>query len=436
MPRRELDAEHRQHPIERAVLERQRLGIALDPVDGHLALLGAAAGGVEQLGREVEADDLRAGGRGRDRDVAGAGGNVQHVKARAQVHVDQQVARRRLVDQFCHGRVVPGGPGCAVHALEVCNSGHLVGSPVVAGGDAASLRAPAWRNPARTLSDVLLAGRPRFTVRPMGARIRLCGRLEVELGGERVEGRLPGRQGPLVLALLVVNRERPVSRDELIDALWPASPPSDPDEALSALLSKVRQAVGREILTGRRDLTLTLPEDAEVDLELALAASERAQAAIADGDVATAWEAAETALEVSGRGFLVGLDAPWVEDRRRELEELRLRALEAAAESGVALGGARLARAEPAARELVRLAPLREAGHRLLMETLAARGEPGEALAAYEQLRVILRDELGTTPGAAVRTLHERLLAGEERRRPRGADRRRAAGAAPGAPGP
>ncbi len=103
-----------------------------------------------------------------------------------------------------------------------------------------------------------------------------------------------------------------------------------------------------------------------------------------------------------------------MEDRRRELEELRLRALEAAAESGVALGGARLARAEPAARELVRLAPLREAGHRLLMETLAARGEPGEALAAYEQLRVILRDELGTTPGAAVRTLHERLLAGDE----------------------
>src|SRR5687768_11934776 len=79
---------------------------------------------------------------------------------------------------------------------------------------------------------------------PMGAHIRLCGRLEVELGGERIERRLPGRQGPLVLALLVVNRERPVARDELIDALWPASPPSDPDEALSAVPSKVRQALG------------------------------------------------------------------------------------------------------------------------------------------------------------------------------------------------
>ena len=43
----------------------------------------------------------------------------------------------------------------------------------------------------------------------------------------------------------------------------------------------------------------------------------------------------------------------------------------------------------------MREAPLREAGHRLLMEALAARGEIAEALAAYERLRVLLRDELG-----------------------------------------
>ena len=47
------------------------------------------------------------------------------------------------------------------------------------------------------------------------------------------------------------------------------------------------------------------------------------------------------------------------------------------------------------------------------MEALAARGEVAEALAAYERLRVLLRDELGTAPGEAVRALHERLLTGE-----------------------
>ena len=60
----------------------------------------------------------------------------------------------------------------------------------------------------------------------------------------------------------------------------------------------------------------------------------------------------------------------------------------------------------------MREAPLREAGHRLLMEALAARGEVAEALAAYEALRVLLRDELGMAPGEAARALHERLLAG------------------------
>jgi DNA-binding SARP family transcriptional activator/tetratricopeptide (TPR) repeat protein len=248
---------------------------------------------------------------------------------------------------------------------------------------------------------------------PMGARISLCGRLEVELAGERVEGRLPGRQGPLVLALLVVNRARPVSRDELIDALWPGEPPADPNEALSAVLSKVRQAVGRDTLTGRRELTLMLPADVEIDFERAVSASERARSAVADGDFAVASEAARTVLEIAERGFLVGLDAPWIEDRRGELEELRLGALEAVAEAGVARGGAPVADAERAARELARAAPLREAGHRLLIEALAGRGEVAQALAAYERLRVLLREELGIAPGEAVRALHERILAGE-----------------------
>ena len=247
----------------------------------------------------------------------------------------------------------------------------------------------------------------------MSARIRLCGRLEVELGGVRIEQRLPGRQGPLVLALLALNRERPVPRDELIGALWPERPPADPDEALSALLSKVRHAVGRDVLAGRRELTLALPEGAEIDVEQARAVAERARAAIAGGDSAAALEAASTAVEIIGRGFLPGHDAPWVQERRVELEDLRLRALESLAQAGLALGGAHADAAERAAAELVREAPLREAGHRLLMEALAARGEVAEALAAYERLRVVLRDEIGTAPGEAARALHERLLNGD-----------------------
>src|SRR5215204_1352064 len=64
-------------------------------------------------------------------------------------------------------------------------------------------------------------------------RIPRRGRLEVEIGGDRIERRLPGRQGPQVLAFLALNRSRPVARDELIAALWPHEPPADPEESLS-----------------------------------------------------------------------------------------------------------------------------------------------------------------------------------------------------------
>jgi hypothetical protein len=52
------------------------------------------------------------------------------------------------------------------------------------------------------------------------AAIRLCGRMAVELGGREVA--LRGRQARLVVAYLAWHRDRPVSRDELIELLWPA----------------------------------------------------------------------------------------------------------------------------------------------------------------------------------------------------------------------
>ena len=79
----------------------------------------------------------------------------------------------------------------------------------------------------------------------------------------------------------------------------------------------------------------------------------------------------------------------------------------------------------------MREAPLREAGHRLLMEALAARGEVAEALAAYERLRVLLREELGTAPGEAVRALHATAA---ERRRADGAVVSRTRAARPARP--
>ena len=96
--------------------------------------------------------------------------------------------------------------------------------------------------------------------------------------------------------------------------------------------------------------------------------------------------------------------------RRAELGDLRLEALELRAAAGIRLGAAALPDAERAARTAVELAPFRESARAALMEVLAARGNQAEALRAFEDARVLLREELGSSPGPALVALHERLL--------------------------
>jgi hypothetical protein len=94
-----------------------------------------------------------------------------------------------------------------------------------------------------------------------------------------VDNLLPGRQGRLSFAYLVVSRLLPVSRNSLIDALWGDAPPADAAGALNALISKTRAVVGRDVLRGRTELILTLPEPAQVDVEVALSKLQVAESA-------------------------------------------------------------------------------------------------------------------------------------------------------------
>jgi DNA-binding SARP family transcriptional activator len=108
---------------------------------------------------------------------------------------------------------------------------------------------------------------------------------------------------------------------------------------------------------------------------------------------------------------LQGHDRPWLDEWRRRLQDIHLRGLEYLAEARLELGGPTLAQAEDCARQLIELAPYRESGHRILIEALERRGNVAEALLAYDRLRVLLRDELGVAPSAAVQDVHRRLLA-------------------------
>jgi SARP family transcriptional regulator, regulator of embCAB operon len=240
-------------------------------------------------------------------------------------------------------------------------------------------------------------------------RIQLCGRVAVTIDGRSVD-ELPGRQGRLLLVFLTLNRTRPSSRETLAEALWPQARPPAAEATLSSVISRLRRAVGTERIEGREHLRLELPHDAWVDVEAALECVHRAEAAVAKADWHGAWLPAQVALRVTRREFLEDEEAPWVQETRRALHDTQVRALESLAAVGLGLGGAELAAADRCSRALIQIEPFRESGYRLLMETLEAHDNIAEGLLVYEQLRRLLRDELGVAPGVRAQALHKRLL--------------------------
>jgi DNA-binding SARP family transcriptional activator len=241
-------------------------------------------------------------------------------------------------------------------------------------------------------------------------RVQLCGRLKVDVEGRHVTPALRGRQGRVLLAYLVLNRNRPVGRDELIAAIWPDSAPVDPSASLRTQLSHLRSAIGADALAGRDTVELRLNENAWVDVEAAEWAIQVADSALESRDWKDAWVHAHISLNIAGRPFLSGFEASWVDEVRAELGELELRSREVISRAGIGLGGSELAGAERSARALIRAAPFRETGYLNLMEALAASGNTAEALRTYDELRRLLRDELGSAPGAEIQALHRRLL--------------------------
>ena len=242
-----------------------------------------------------------------------------------------------------------------------------------------------------------------------GTRIHLCGRLTAGVAGRRIEDELPGRQGKLLFAYLVANRLRAAARAELIDALWADELPSNPESALSALLSKLRRLVE---IDGRRDVRLVLPEGAWVDVEAASEALHSAEAAAARNDAIAAYGPARVAQHIGARTFLAGEQATWIEEERRRIEDLHARALELVAHASLVIGGSEIDTAGRAARALIAAAPYRESGYRLQMQVFEAQGNRAEALQLYDRLRTLLREELGAAPSEATQELHRVLLGG------------------------
>ena len=188
--------------------------------------------------------------------------------------------------------------------------------------------------------------------------------------------------------------------------------PDAAQKLLTELLSRLRRSLPPGVLAGRSRPALRLDPEAWIDVEAAAGALPDARDALASGDASSASTIARAGLELVAPGLLPGLERPWVDEARRHLDELAGNLLEVVARAGLLAGGDGLRTGTAAARELVARELFRESAYLLLMELHAAGGDVARAMRVYEDLRTLLRDELGTVPAPAVRAMSERLLRG------------------------
>jgi len=250
-------------------------------------------------------------------------------------------------------------------------------------------------------------------------RVYLAGRVSLEVpgGGLIEQAALPGRQGRVVLAYLVLRRA-PVPREELAEALWLDGPPPSWETALSAVISKLRRLLrdvglsSQAIHSAMGCYEFRMPTRAWVDVQAAASAAHEGEAALHVGDYRTALGVGGVAYHIARRPFLPGEEGPWIEQQRNHLLALRVRATECLAT--VSLHNSEPNLAATLAQELIELEPFRETGYQILMRAHAEAGSRAEALLAYERCRRLLAEELGADPSPETQALHAELLAGRE----------------------
>ena len=238
--------------------------------------------------------------------------------------------------------------------------------------------------------------------------VRFFGELEAVEGGAPLPVR--GTKQRALLALLALQRGRPISADRLIDALWGDGQVANAANALQAQIGQLRRALGATaIVTSEAGYALDVgPDDVDAARFEQLVAKGRRL--LEEGETALASSTLRQALQLRrGEPLSEFAYAGFADAERARLDDLTLVAIEARAEADLVLGrhGELVGELEALCREH----PLRERLWELLMLALYRAGRQAEALRAYSQARDHLVDELGIDPGPALRQLEARILA-------------------------
>src|ERR1700751_3784422 len=241
----------------------------------------------------------------------------------------------------------------------------------------------------------------------MAAQFRILGAVEAFLDGAPAALGAPKQRA--VLAMLLVNRRRVVSAEQLVDGLWGEAPPASAVQSLQVYVHGLRRVLGGErIETVGRGYRAAVAEE-ELDLDRFGRGVDRGRAALGGGRPEDAADELREALSLwrgSARGDLPDELRRTAEADR--LDELRLTALELRYDAELACGrhDAVIAELETIAAEH----PYRERFLEQLVLALYRCGRQAEALEAYRRARRVLAEELGLEPSPALQELERAVV--------------------------
>src|SRR5438445_2260575 len=239
-------------------------------------------------------------------------------------------------------------------------------------------------------------------------QFRLLGPLSLSRDGEPTA--IGGQKPRALLAALLLEPNRVVSRDRLIDALWGEAPPDTAQNTIQVYVSQLRKLLPDGALETAPPGYRLAVDPETVDLFRFVRLGDEGRSRLADGDAAGAAETLRAALGLWRGAPLADLaEEPFAQAEIAPLEELRLATLEDRIDADLALG--RHGQLVPELERLVVEHPLRERLRAPLLLALYRAGRQADALAAYQRVRKTLVDELGIEPGESLRKLERAILA-------------------------
>ena len=267
---------------------------------------------------------------------------------------------------------------------------------------------------AAALAIDALADRPRPPL-----RFEVMGGLRVLRGSRPIaESAFRRAKARSVLAELLCADQRGVSRDRLMEDLWPELPPERAGRALDTTVHDLRRALDPYKRAGEHDGSVVIRagdmyrlhfgESDSCDLHELLQLAESDDAPL---------ERLRDVEEMVNAVFLPEFaDCEWARYAADRAEQARLAVLEQLAERLVERGltGAAVNRY----RQILEAEPLREGIHRALMRLYRDIGERPLAIRQYHTCRTLLRRELDIGPSEPTTRLYAEILGAQLPKRP------------------